>query len=88
MKNLGKKSHKEQDSDIFVLCLNPRCPRPTNRCLDGCTIRTHPTDCSRYYYSADMIMETPWQEIPDYPSDPIGMAVGKKIDKTKNESFF
>ena len=55
-----KKKKITQHDPVFVVCLNPRCPEPNSRCLDSTTIRLHPTDCSRHYYAADVIMNTPW----------------------------
>jgi hypothetical protein len=63
----------------MIVCLNPDCQLPTQRCLDNRTIRTHPSDCARHYFSADIITTTPWTKIPDYPSDFLGISVAKKI---------
>jgi hypothetical protein len=39
-------------SSIIVLCMNPDCSTPDSRCMDSRTLRTHPSDCSRHYFSA------------------------------------
>jgi len=60
--------------------LNPNCSLSSDRCLDSQNIRTHPSDCSRHYFSADVVTSTDWRNIADYPSDPLGSSVKKKID--------
>lgn len=76
---LSSSEHNSPHHGIIIMCLNPNCKLPNNRCLDSFSIRTHPSDCSRHYFPADLILNTPWTLIPDYPSDPLGVSVAKKI---------
>lgn len=84
------KQPSHSPSDPILVCLNPSCPAPEQRCLDSRSLRTHPSDCSRHYFPVDTIASTPWAQIPDYPSDPLGIAISKKIRQmgTKSQSVF
>jgi hypothetical protein len=67
-------------NSILVICMNPACPAPHLRCMDSRTLRTHPPDCSRHYFSADTIINNKWTNIQDYPSDPTGISVSRKLN--------
>lgn len=73
--------------NIYILCLNPNCPKSKERCLDGRSLRLHPSECSKYFYPTQSILENDWMKLSDYPNDPLGIAVNNKNKKTDSRTY-
>ena len=75
----------EGDSDkrVYIVCLNPHCPRGDQRCLTTSTLHNHPSDCSSFFYPADEITSHHWTELDKYPMDKLGVSAKKKYAASK-----
>lgn len=67
------------EEKVYLVCLNPHCLRPKERCLTTATLHSHPKDCVDYYYPADEIADKHWTQLEKYPVDSLGVAAKKKF---------
>ncbi len=74
-------------SKVYIVCLNPFCPKEKERCMDSIKLQNHPEECCHHYFPAELIMKTDWKHIENYPSDALGQSVKEKYLKSSSNSF-